>query len=112
VHGARLNQSHSLSDPIPHEGPATHHQPDADQPPYPFVSGNSLLALTKKHNVCFHFSRPSDGIVVLKAMMLQMTIAQIVHDNEMFFGLSESDIREKVKEMALPSVVSRAAHAP
>lgn len=28
---------------------------------------------------------------------IQMTIAQIVHDNEMYFGLSEADIHSKVR---------------
>ncbi|KAF9245270.1 serine dehydratase alpha chain-domain-containing protein [Melanogaster broomeanus] len=48
---------------------------DPGHPPYPFESGNSLLALTKKHN---------------------LTIAQIVHDNERYFGLSEEDIHTKL----------------
>ena len=33
-----------------------------------------------------------------------MTIAQIVHDNEMFFGLSEEQIREKACLFILQSV--------
>jgi len=44
-------------------------------PPYPFSSGNSLLALTRKHN---------------------MTIAQIVWDNEKAFGYSDDDILAKI----------------
>ncbi|KIK81296.1 hypothetical protein PAXRUDRAFT_35913 [Paxillus rubicundulus Ve08.2h10] len=62
VHGARLHQTHNI------EG-------DPDHPPYPFESGNSLLALTTKHN---------------------LTIAQVVHDNERYFGLSEEEIRDKL----------------
>lgn len=49
VHGARLHQSHSLAEPeIGVDSPS---QADSEHPPYPFESGNSLLALTKKHNV-------------------------------------------------------------
>ncbi|KAH0836625.1 serine dehydratase alpha chain-domain-containing protein [Lanmaoa asiatica] len=60
------------------KGDAIPTQPEANDPghpPYPFESGNSLLALTKKHN---------------------LTIAQIVHDNERYFGLSEQEIHDKV----------------
>ncbi|KAG8220910.1 serine dehydratase alpha chain-domain-containing protein [Butyriboletus roseoflavus] len=73
VHGARLHQTHSVE-----KGDATPTQPEANDPghpPYPFESGNSLLALTKRHN---------------------LTIAQIVHDNERYFGLSEQDIHDKL----------------
>lgn len=73
VHGARLHQTHNAAegDQIPAQ-PATN---DPGHPPYPFDSGNSLLALTRKHN---------------------LTIAQIVHDNECYFGLSEADINDKL----------------
>ncbi|KAH9888904.1 L-serine ammonia-lyase [Cubamyces lactineus] len=71
VHGARLHQTHS-SESTPG---APSQAPDPIQPPYPFVSGDSLLALTKKHN---------------------MTIAQIVYDNELHFGYSHEDIHEKL----------------
>ncbi|KAH9852088.1 L-serine ammonia-lyase [Lenzites betulinus] len=71
VHGARLQHTHS-PEPGPGEAPQA---PDPIQPPYPFVSGDSLLALTKKHN---------------------MTIAQIVYDNELHFGYSHEDIHEKL----------------
>jgi hypothetical protein len=50
VHGARLHQTHNAA-----EGDHTPTQPaanDPGHPPYPFESGNSLLALTRKHNVC------------------------------------------------------------
>lgn len=73
VHGARLHQTHNAA-----EGDHTPAQPaanDPGHPPYPFESGNSLLALTRKHN---------------------LTIAQIVHDNERYFGLSEADINDKL----------------
>ncbi|KAG6828735.1 hypothetical protein H0H92_006923 [Tricholoma furcatifolium] len=70
VHESRLHQSHSLADPSygtppispngTDDGTANGEQSD-EHPPYPFSSGDTLLALTKKHN---------------------MTIAQIVHDNE------------------------------
>ncbi|KAH7890730.1 serine dehydratase alpha chain-domain-containing protein, partial [Phlebopus sp. FC_14] len=71
VHGARLHQSHNSAegDPSPTE------PDDPGHPPYPFESGNSLLALTRKHN---------------------LTIAQIVHDNERYFGLSDQDIHDKL----------------
>ncbi|CAL1714813.1 unnamed protein product [Somion occarium] len=72
VHGARLHQTHSLSDPTPGAPPPP---PDPCQPPYPFASGDSLLALTRKHN---------------------MTIAQIVYDNELHFGLGHDEIHEKI----------------
>lgn len=60
VHGARLHQSHSLSDPeaqsmsSPDPKHPTSKSPGAEDnvhPPYPFDSGDTLLALTKKHNV-------------------------------------------------------------
>ncbi|KAI0793973.1 L-serine ammonia-lyase [Fomes fomentarius] len=70
VHGARL-QTHN-AEGAPGE-PAQ--QSGAIQPPYPFTSGDSLLALTKKHN---------------------MTIAQIVYDNELHFGYSHEEIHEKL----------------
>ncbi|KAI0741465.1 L-serine ammonia-lyase [Daedaleopsis nitida] len=71
VHGARLHQTHNTE-----AGPGEPAQPpDPIQPPYPFSSGDSLLALTKKHN---------------------MTIAQIVYDNELHFGYSHEDIHEKL----------------
>ncbi|KAI0675459.1 L-serine ammonia-lyase [Trametes maxima] len=74
VHGARLH-THS-ADPDAYVDPnAPPRADDPIQPPYPFVSGDSLLALTKKHN---------------------MTIAQIVYDNELHFGYSHEDIHEKL----------------
>lgn len=60
VHESRLNQSHSFTDPTD-LSTAFISQQDTPQssldtesgghPPYPFSSGDSLLALTKKHNV-------------------------------------------------------------
>ncbi|PPQ94651.1 hypothetical protein CVT25_009382 [Psilocybe cyanescens] len=81
VHGARLHQTHSLAEPetaipTPGEDQQDHVSAEHDEhPPYPFDSGNSLLALTKKHN---------------------MTIAQIVHDNEKHFGYTDEDIQNKI----------------
>ncbi|PCH44415.1 L-serine ammonia-lyase [Wolfiporia cocos MD-104 SS10] len=75
VHGARLHQTHSLSEP-PQEGAPQ--QMDLCQPPYPFVSGESLLALTRNHN---------------------MTIAQIVYDNELHFGYSHEEIHDKLMKI-------------
>lgn len=73
VHGARLHQTHQaeLGDPTP----GLTIPGDPGHPPYPFESGENLLALTKKHN---------------------LTISQIVHDNERYFGLSEQDIHERL----------------
>lgn len=65
VHGARLSQTSSLSDPLlnapPLHGAEQGARSDPDhlneatpgeqRPPYPFKSGNDLLALTKNHNV-------------------------------------------------------------
>jgi len=62
VHGARLHQVHSLADPDVsppaviegNQGSATGNVDEKEyneHPPYPFDTGNSLLALTKKHNV-------------------------------------------------------------
>ncbi|KJA25672.1 hypothetical protein HYPSUDRAFT_84980 [Hypholoma sublateritium FD-334 SS-4] len=83
VHGARLYQVHSLADPIDshqtnpleENGEHTSDHTGSKDPPHAFDSGNSLLALTKKHN---------------------MTIAQIVHDNEKAFGYTDADIHDKI----------------
>jgi len=50
VHGARLHQSASVPDTSESSVPASFDDAEA-HPPYPFESGNSLLALCKKHNV-------------------------------------------------------------
>ena len=58
VDPARLAQHHSLSEPAVdnREGGAPHpSKVDPMQPPYSFHSGDSLLALTKKHNVRDNF---------------------------------------------------------
>ncbi|TCD68411.1 hypothetical protein EIP91_010812 [Steccherinum ochraceum] len=73
VHGARLAQTHSNADGESEDTP-----PSPTQPPYPFTSGDSLLALTRKHN---------------------MTIAQIVYDNERHFGLEPHEIRQKIRKI-------------
>jgi len=57
VHGARLNQTHSLSDPMTEVAPTSRDENDPGHPPYPFESGDALLALTKKHNVRHHVSK-------------------------------------------------------
>lgn len=64
VHGARLHQSQSVAEPayLPislGEEPFDKEdnagldkvEENEGQPPYPFDTGNTLLALTKKHNV-------------------------------------------------------------
>ncbi|KAF8196657.1 L-serine ammonia-lyase [Mycena galopus ATCC 62051] len=50
-------------------------EPGPEVIPYPFSSGNSLLELTRKHN---------------------MTIAQIVWDNERSFGYSDAEVHAKI----------------
>lgn len=75
---------------------------EAEHPPYPFVSGNSLLALTQKHNVrrpprlhpvtYIRISIPR----IDRRFTFQMTIAQIVYDNEKYFGYTDDDIHDKV----------------
>ncbi|KAI5894971.1 L-serine ammonia-lyase [Schizophyllum commune H4-8] len=91
--GARIHQQHhSVSDPVtdavpppsatgspPPPPPVTVEGTDTKEEeqtiPYPFDSGASLLALTRKHN---------------------MTIAQIVYDNEKSFGYTDDEIHEKI----------------
>ncbi|KAF7370789.1 hypothetical protein MSAN_00712400 [Mycena sanguinolenta] len=95
VHAARLHQVHSLSEPEhsaaaeattssaavsaeEESGPEEELEPSEPGPdaiPYPFWSGNSLLELTKKHN---------------------MSIAQIVWDNERSFGYSDEEVHAKI----------------
>ncbi|KAG2011473.1 L-serine dehydratase [Coprinopsis cinerea AmutBmut pab1-1] len=117
VHGARLHQSlHSSIASTPESpsiagsthvsagappapfippqlevGTATeteHAQGEIDKPPYPFDTGATLLALTKKYN---------------------MTIAQIVHDNEKYFGYTDEEIHEKL--MRIWQVMDECIHA-
>nr|VWO94601.1 Uncharacterized protein [Ganoderma boninense] len=58
VHGARLHQSsHTDSDSMEATSTA-----NSNQPPYPFVSGDSLLTLTKKHNLLRIWSVMDDCI--------------------------------------------------
>ncbi|KAJ7074921.1 serine dehydratase alpha chain-domain-containing protein [Mycena belliarum] len=90
VHGARLHQVHPPPDPetaavaasasdlssATHTAEELSTEPQEEPgPPYPFSSGNTLLELTKKHN---------------------MTIAQIVWDNEKSFGYSDEEIHSKI----------------
>lgn len=64
VHGARLHQSHSVAEPVypplslgeepfdkEDNADLDNIEENEGQPPYPFDTGNTLLALTKKHNV-------------------------------------------------------------
>lgn len=72
VHGARLHRRvHTNGNPVAGQKlPA-----DKEQPPYPFKSGDNLLNLTRAHN---------------------LTIAQIVYDNERSFGYGGEDIHNKL----------------
>ncbi|TDL23659.1 L-serine ammonia-lyase [Rickenella mellea] len=76
VEPSRLSQ-HSLIEPALIGDGNEDKRPPSDpyQPPYLFHSGDSLLALTKKHN---------------------MTIAQIVYDNERSFHMTHQDIHNKL----------------
>ncbi|KAG5722530.1 L-serine dehydratase tdcG [Termitomyces sp. T112] len=95
VHDSRLQQSHSL--PNPAVAPSATSTSDTNSSKtakglqsavdYPFFSGDSLLALTKKHN---------------------LTIAQIVHDNEKSFGYSDEEIYTKI--MKIWSVMDECIH--
>ncbi|KAF9457198.1 serine dehydratase alpha chain-domain-containing protein [Collybia nuda] len=87
VHGSRLEKTHSISDPLNKqlaapsgggENSSNTITENTNHPPYPFTSGDTLLALTKKNN---------------------MTIAQIVYDNEKFFGYSDDDIHSKIMKI-------------
>ncbi|KAF5355225.1 hypothetical protein D9758_005974 [Tetrapyrgos nigripes] len=80
VHGARLHQVHSLSEPLETSSQPSPEPPQLFGPPYPFESGSSLLALTRDHN---------------------MTISQIVYDNEKSFGLTDEEIHDKVSPVSL-----------
>ncbi|TRM65258.1 serine dehydratase alpha chain-domain-containing protein [Schizophyllum amplum] len=76
--GARLHQQHAVSDPTPDaalSSPGVEQESSEPNIPHPYDTGASLLALTEKHN---------------------MTIAQIVWDNEKSFGYSDDDIHEKI----------------
>ncbi|KAF8633243.1 hypothetical protein AX15_001439 [Amanita polypyramis BW_CC] len=77
VHGARLHQSPSQTEPsISDKEPIERSSSKlGGQPPYPFESGKTLLGLTRKHN---------------------LTIAQIVYDNEKFFGYTDVEIHDKL----------------
>lgn len=94
VHGARMQQSivevPAVSEPGAPVEQANTNEPATNQekPPYPFDTAATLLALTHKHN---------------------MTIAQIVHDNEKFFGYSDEDIHDKL--MRIWQVMDECIHA-
>ena len=81
----------------------------AHEPPYLFKSGETLLAMTEKYNVRVH---PLMRVIPLT--LPQMTIAQLVYENERHY-LTDEEIHEKVRirspsstervhEVASPSV--------
>ena len=88
-------------------------RPDSTLPRYVFHSGDSLLALTRKHNV-------RDSVLFLPSGrdlngIIQMTIAQIVYDNERYFH-SDDVIYEKVcillsQQLAISLNLSDVAYA-
>ncbi|KAH6916202.1 L-serine dehydratase [Coprinopsis sp. MPI-PUGE-AT-0042] len=94
VHGARMQQSVVEVPAVTEAGAPVEQASTADpaanneKPPYPFDTAATLLALTHKHN---------------------MTIAQIVHDNEKFFGYSDEDIHDKL--MRIWQVMDECIHA-
>ncbi|KNZ76156.1 L-serine dehydratase tdcG [Termitomyces sp. J132] len=112
VHDSRLQQSHSL--PNPAVAPSATSTSDTNSSKtakglqsavdYPFFSGDSLLALTKKHNVrinlLFYYG--------IDQRSQQLTIAQIVHDNEKSFGYSDEEIYTKI--MKIWSVMDECIH--
>lgn len=66
VHGARLHQTHSLSEPtgeptLASSDTAADVEEDPGHPPHPFTSGDSLLAATHKHNVIFPLFSSSEA---------------------------------------------------
>ena len=68
----------------------------AHEPPYLFKSGETLLAMTEKYNVrVIHY-----GVIPL--ILPQMTIAQLVYENERHY-LTDEEIHEKVR---MPSPLS------
>lgn len=66
VHGARLHQHHSES--VNDQSPAGRETEETDQPPYPFDTGNTLLALTKKHNVRLRLGTPSSHSMIIPSL--------------------------------------------
>ncbi|KZV85702.1 L-serine ammonia-lyase [Exidia glandulosa HHB12029] len=71
VDPARLSQL----DVVPVDASGSEQQHDSHQPPYQFHSGASLLSLTRQHN---------------------MTIAQLVYDNELSFHKTDEEIHAKL----------------
>ncbi|KZV76009.1 L-serine ammonia-lyase [Peniophora sp. CONT] len=94
VQSSRLHQ-HSLSEPAHSDesdsGPETGR--DESLPPYAFKTGADLLALTRTHN---------------------MTISQIVYDNERSFGYSDDDIQDKLRRIwsVMDDCIRSGVHAP
>ncbi|EJD48003.1 L-serine ammonia-lyase, partial [Auricularia subglabra TFB-10046 SS5] len=64
-----------LTDVVPVDGAEAPNTEESHQPPHQFHSGASLLSLTRRHN---------------------MTIAQLVYDNELSFNQTEEDIHAKL----------------
>ena len=97
VHGARLHQHYSLSEPNIDLSSTANDQAMSELPPYPFETGQDLLSLTKKHNV------RGVEFLNLKRLILvdQITIAQIVYDNERYFGYTDNDIHDKVHSLGV-----------
>ncbi|VDB97096.1 unnamed protein product [Peniophora sp. CBMAI 1063] len=94
VPSSRLQQ-HSLTEPTHvHEGSRSDvFARDESLPPYVFKTGADLLALTRKHN---------------------MTISQIVFDNERSFGYSDEDIQDKLRRIwsVMDDCIRTGVHAP
>lgn len=83
-----------------YDGDLEHPKPKAakaHEPPYLFKSGETLLAMTEKHNVRVY---PLMGSILL--ILPQMTIAQLVYENERYY-LTDEEIHEKVRIPSLSS---------
>jgi hypothetical protein len=95
VDPSRRSQSHDVKEEteIPYGGKAS-------QPPYLFKSGDTLLAMTQKHNVRAVMFQLRRSLL----LCVQMTIAQLVYDNERHY-LSEEQIHTKV--LSCPGITSR-----
>jgi hypothetical protein len=63
----------------------------AHEPRYLFKSGETLLSMTEKHNVRVY---PLMRVILL--ILPQMTIAQLIYENERHY-LTDEEIHEKVR---------------
>jgi len=88
VDPSRRSQSHDTN-----EGQESS-EGNTSQPPYLFKSGDTLLAMTKKYNV----GVSTLGLVYGLIFSCQMTIAQLVYDNERHY-YTEEQIHTKVAFM-------------